>query len=51
MTYLRVSPSVERFVAYALKKVPAPQSREQFAKDVVFSYVNELNESSIEFSN
>ena len=42
MASIRVSPSVERLIAVALKKLPVSQTREQFIEDAVSHYVGDL---------
>ena len=42
MASIRVSPSVERLIADALKKLPVSQTREQFVEDAVSRYVDDL---------
>ena len=42
MASIRVSPSVERLIADALKKLPVSQTREQFVEDSLSRYVDEL---------
>jgi len=42
MASVKVSPSVERLIADALKKLPVSQTREQFIEDAVSRYVVDL---------
>ena len=42
MASTRVSPSVERLINDALKRLPVSQTREQFIEDVVSRYVDHL---------
>ena len=42
MASIRVSPSVERLIADALKKLPVSQTREQFIEDAVSRYIDDL---------
>ena len=42
MASVRVSPSVERLIADALKKLPVSQTREQFIEDAVSRYIEDL---------
>ena len=42
MASLRVSPSVERLIADASKKLPVSQTREQFIEDAVSRYIDDL---------
>ena len=42
MVSIRVSPSVERLIAEALKKLPVSQTREQFIEDAVSRYIDDL---------
>ena len=42
MASIRVSPSVERLINDALKKLPVSQAREQFVEDAVSRYVDDL---------
>ena len=42
MASIRVSPSVERLIAAALKKLPVSQTREQFIEDAVSRYIDDL---------
>ena len=42
MASIRVSPSLERFINDALKKLPVSQTREQFVEDAVSRYVADL---------
>ena len=42
MASIRVSPSVERLIADALKKLPVSQTREQFIEDAVCRYIDDL---------
>ena len=42
MASIRVSPSVERLITDALKKLPVSQTREQFIEDAVARYVDDL---------
>ena len=42
MASIRVSPSVERLIAEALKKLPVSQTREQFIEDAVSRYIDDL---------
>ena len=42
MASIRVSPSVERLVNDALKKLPVSQTKEQFVEDAVSRYVDDL---------
>jgi len=42
MAAIRVSPSVDRLIADALKKLPVSQTREQFIEDSVSRYVDDL---------
>ena len=42
MASIRVSPSVERLIADALKKLPVSQTREQFIEDDVSRYIDDL---------
>ena len=46
MASVRVSPSVERLIADALKKLPVSQTREQFIEDAVSRYVDDLRRRS-----
>ena len=45
MASIRVSPSVERLINDALKKLPVSQTREQFIEDAVSRYVADLKGS------
>lgn len=42
MASVRVSPSAERLINDALKKLPVSQTREQFVEDAVSRYVDDL---------
>ena len=42
MASIRVSPSVERLINDALKRLPVSQTREQFIEDAVSRYVADL---------
>jgi len=42
MASIRVSPSVERLITDALKRLPVSQTREQFIEDAVSRYVDDL---------
>ena len=42
MASIRVSPSVERLINDALKKLPVSQTRDQFIEDAVLHYVADL---------
>ena len=42
MASTRVSPSVERLIADALKKLPVSQTRERFIEDAVSRYIDDL---------
>ena len=42
MASVRVSPSVERLINDALKRLPVSQTREQFIEDAVSRYVQIL---------
>lgn len=42
MASIRVSPSAERLIADALKKLPVSQTREQFIEDAVSRYIADL---------
>ena len=42
MASIRVSPSVERLIADALKKLPVSQTRDQFVEDAVSRYIEDL---------
>ena len=42
MASIRVSPSVERLIADALKRLPVSQTWEQFIEDAVSRYVGDL---------
>lgn len=42
MASIRVSPSVERLINDALRKLPVSQTREQFIEDAVSRYVDDL---------
>lgn len=42
MASIRVSPSVARLIADALKKLPVSQTREQFIEDAVSRYIDDL---------
>ena len=42
MASARVSPSVDRLIADALKKFPVSQTREQFIEDAVSRYIDDL---------
>ena len=42
MASVRVSPSMERLIADALKNLPISQTREQFMEDALSRYVDEL---------
>ena len=42
MASIRVSPSVERMINDALKRLPVSQTREQFIEDAVSRYVDGL---------
>ena len=42
MASIRVSPSMERLIVDALKKMPVSQTREQFVEDAVSRYVDDL---------
>ena len=42
MALIRISPSVERLINDALKKLPVSQTREQFLEDEVSRYVSDL---------
>ena len=46
MASIGVSPSVERLMADALKKLPVSQTREQFIEDAVSRYVSDLRRKS-----
>ena len=42
MASIRVSPSVERLIADALKTLPVSQTRDQFVEDAVSRYIEDL---------
>jgi predicted DNA-binding protein len=42
MASIRVSPSMERLINDALKRLPVSQTREQFIEDAVERYVEDL---------
>ena len=42
MASIRVSPSVERLINDALKRLPVSQTREQFIEDAIERYVEDL---------
>ena len=42
MACIRVSPSVERLINDALKKLPVSQTRDQFVEDAVSHYFADL---------
>ena len=42
MASIRVSPSMERLIVDALKKMSVSQTREQFVEDAVSRYVDDL---------
>ena len=49
MASIRVSPSVERLINDALKKLPVSQTREQFVEDAVSRYVADLKRRGYKF--
>ena len=49
MASIRVSPSVERLIADALKKLTVSQTREQFVEDAVSRYVDDLKRRDFRF--
>ena len=42
MASIRVSPSVERLITDALKRLPVSQTRDQFVEDAVSYYIDDL---------
>ena len=50
MASIRVSPSVERLINDALKKLPVSQTREQFVEDAVSRYVVDLKRRGYKFN-
>ena len=42
MASIRVSPSVERLINDALKKLPVSQTKEQLIEDAVSRYIDDL---------
>ena len=45
MASIRVSPSMDRLISDALKRLPVSQTREQFVGDAVSGYVADLKRS------
>jgi predicted DNA-binding protein len=44
MTTIRVSPSLDRLINDALKRLPVSQTRDQFVQDAVNRYIEELRD-------
>ena len=49
MASIRVSPSVERLITDALKRLPVSQTRDQFVEDAVSRYARDLKRRGYSF--